>query len=265
MPGFQFRYRRDGGEPTVRRFLLGPSERLTRGDMVRLDDDAVALGEAGDTRLVGAAADVSADPAGTTFIDVSTDEDAIYAVDDPRPRARGDRLVLTGATGEQGVASSPRSELVVEADCTADEPTLVSIEPSVHHRLEAHEAAGRATGGALNAALARAVVRYYRAQTGRGPTRAQAFYRGDVIVVVLEDTLTKAERSLVHHGRADAVLQLRDALHEIMRTDMVATVEQLTGATVRAFISGNEVDPDIAVETFILDRPVRDDPPDPPI
>jgi hypothetical protein len=46
---------------------------------------------------------------------------------------------------------------------------------------------------------------------------------------------------------------------------MIATVEQLTGATVRAFISGNELDPDIAVETFILDRPVRDDPPDPPM
>jgi hypothetical protein len=38
-----------------------------------------------------------------------------------------------------------------------------------------------------------------------------------------------------------------------METDFTEAVERLTDRKVVAFISGNHVDPDIAVETFILD------------
>jgi uncharacterized protein YbcI len=78
-----------------------------------------------------------------------------------------------------------------------------------------------------------------------------------VLVVVLEDTLTRAEQSLVARGRRDAVLHMREAFQDTMRTEMVATVEDLTGAGVRAFMSANSIEPDITVEMFILDAPVR--------
>jgi uncharacterized protein YbcI len=114
-----------------------------------------------------------------------------------------------------------------------------------------------AEGGELNSSVARAVVRIYRTICGRGPTKARAMYRGDVLVVVLEDVLTPAERSLVATGRAEAVLELRSKLHTAMRGLLASAVNELTGAEVRAVIGATECDPDVASELFLLDRPVR--------
>jgi uncharacterized protein YbcI len=112
------------------------------------------------------------------------------------------------------------------------------------------------TGGQLSAAIARTVVRQHRAHFGRGPTKAQAFFRGAVVVVVLEDGLTHAEQSLVSAGKQATVLQGRADLQELMRDDLVAAVERLTGQGVRAFMSTNHIEPDLAAEVFVLDAPV---------
>jgi uncharacterized protein YbcI len=114
----------------------------------------------------------------------------------------------------------------------------------------------RLMGGELNAALTRAVVGVYRAHVGRGPTRAQAFFRDDVVVVLLRDVLTTGERSLALGGRPETVKKLRGALQAVMRDDMVAAVEELTGSKVAASMSQSHIDPDMAVEVFVLDRPV---------
>jgi uncharacterized protein YbcI len=89
--------------------------------------------------------------------------------------------------------------------------------------------------------------------TGRGPTKAWTSIDGDLITVVLRDTLTKGERSLVAEGRSDLVMQMRKAYQDTMRREAIAGVEQLTGRTVIAFLSDNHIDPDIAVESFVLD------------
>jgi uncharacterized protein YbcI len=259
MPGFDFRYRRGGGDPTVRTLVFTNTETLTRGDLLTFKDNGVRLAAAGDTTLVGAATETIDGRASVTFIRVIADADAVYAVEDTHARSRGDLLVLTGATGAQGV-SAGACELVVEADSTAQDETLVAIAASCHQAPGVAANRPRPTGSDLNAALARLVTRYYRENTGRGPTKTQAFYRGEVLVVVLEDTLTKAEQSLVARGRPDAVLHMREAFQETMRAEMVATVEELTGAHVRAFMSANSIEPDITVETFILDAPVRGEP-----
>jgi uncharacterized protein YbcI len=114
----------------------------------------------------------------------------------------------------------------------------------------------RLAGGELNAALTRAVVGVYRERVGRGPTRAQAFFRDDVVIVLLRDVLTTGERSLAMGGRPDTVKRLRGALQAVMRDDMVAAVEALTRSTVSVAMSQSHVDPDMAVEVFVLDRPV---------
>jgi uncharacterized protein YbcI len=118
------------------------------------------------------------------------------------------------------------------------------------------EAPGAPGGGELNAAIARAVVRVHRARAGRGPTKAQAFYRHDVVVVVLEDALTPVERTLAAHGREDVAIAARRALQNAMRADLVAAVERLTGSRVRAVLSDAQDDPDVAAHVFLLDRPV---------
>jgi uncharacterized protein YbcI len=51
------------------------------------------------------------------------------------------------------------------------------------------------TGGQLNAALSSAVVQLHNQYLGRGPTKSHAFHRGNVVVVILEDTLRRAGSS----------------------------------------------------------------------
>jgi uncharacterized protein YbcI len=111
------------------------------------------------------------------------------------------------------------------------------------------------TGGQLNAALANAIVQIHNEYLGRGPSRGRAFFRDTVIVVLMEEALTKAERSLVKSGREDHVLARRQEFQRTMEGDVIQAVEALTGCKVLAFMSDNHIDPDIAVELFVLDRP----------
>ena len=106
--------------------------------------------------------------------------------------------------------------------------------------------------GRLAASISTAVVHAFAEHTGRGPTRARTTIDGDLIVVILKDGQTKAERALVRAGRGDAVLQLRRVFQEAMRDDLVRIVERLTQRTVQAFMSANHNEPDAAAEIFIL-------------
>jgi uncharacterized protein YbcI len=124
----------------------------------------------------------------------------------------------------------------------------------------------RATrGGSLNESIADAVVRSHTRCVGRGPRRALAFYRDNVVVVVLQGTLTKGEISLAADGRHAAVMRIRRQFGDLMRTELVDAIEALTGCAVLALISDNSIEPDLAVELFVLDRavdgdwPARDD------
>jgi uncharacterized protein YbcI len=119
--------------------------------------------------------------------------------------------------------------------------------------MEAHSLP-QLTGGQLNAALSRAIVQLHNHHLGRGPTKGHAFYRGNVVVVILEDTLTKAERSLIAAGKTDAVRDVRRQLLDTMRPDLVGAVERLTGCRVVSFLADNETEPDVAAEVFVLDR-----------
>jgi uncharacterized protein YbcI len=100
------------------------------------------------------------------------------------------------------------------------------------------------------------VVRYHAELFGRGPTKASAFYRDDMIVVVLRDAMTKAERSLLAAGQADAVQRMRRAFQDAMRLYLRSAIERLTGSKVRAFMSASNLEPDLAVEIFMVDPPV---------
>jgi uncharacterized protein YbcI len=114
----------------------------------------------------------------------------------------------------------------------------------------------RHAGGELNAAITRAVVRVHSQYVGRGPTKAQTFYRGPVVVTVMENAMTKAERSLVADGELDVVLGMRQKFQRTMRADLVGEIERITGRKVVAFMSDNHVEPDLAAELFFLDAPV---------
>ncbi len=91
-----------------------------------------------------------------------------------------------------------------------------------------------------------------REYTGRGPTKARTYVNEDLITVVLQDTLTMGERSLVRDGEVELVLASRKAFQRTMSTQMIAAVERHSGRSVLAFLSDNHVDPDVAVESFVL-------------
>jgi uncharacterized protein YbcI len=109
-------------------------------------------------------------------------------------------------------------------------------------------------GGELNHAIAHAVVRGHRRFIGRGPVKAQAFYRHNIIVVVMRDALTQTEQSLVADSQQDAVFELRRGLHQVMHGPLVRDVEAITGHRVEASMSATHVDPDLAAELFVLDH-----------
>lgn len=111
-------------------------------------------------------------------------------------------------------------------------------------------------GGELNAAVTSALVGIHTEYLGRGPRTASTFHHGNVLVTLMHDVLTRAEKTLVENDHTDAVSQMRHRFQETMAADFQAAVERLTGRKVKAFISGNNLAPDIAAEVFILDRPV---------
>jgi uncharacterized protein YbcI len=112
------------------------------------------------------------------------------------------------------------------------------------------------TSGHLNQSIANAVVRAHRRTAGRGPTKAQAFYRGNVVVVLLQDPLTVIEHHLIANGRQDAVRATRHQFEQAMQAQLVDSVQTLTGCGVDAAMSAMHIDPDLVAELFVLDRPV---------
>jgi len=109
--------------------------------------------------------------------------------------------------------------------------------------------------GVAAAAISKLLVATMAEFIGRGPTKARTSIGADVITIVLEDTLTKGERSLVRDGFAGEVVAMRRAFQCTMAPTLIDGIEKITGRSVAAFLSDNHIDPDIAVETFVLMPP----------
>src|SRR5438477_5463543 len=88
-------------------------------------------------------------------------------------------------------------------------------------------------------AISNLVVKLVSEYTGRGPTKARSYLNDELVTVVLRDTLTKGERSLVRDGKGDLVLDVRLAFQQTMRNDLVEGIERVTGRSVVAFLSAN--------------------------
>src|SRR5829696_8931580 len=74
----------------------------------------------------------------------------------------------------------------------------------------------------------------------------------DVLTCVMQDTLTKGEKSLVAHGEGEKVLDVRRTHHRVMRQDAIKNVEQILERKVISFMSDNDIDPDVAAEIWVL-------------
>jgi uncharacterized protein YbcI len=106
--------------------------------------------------------------------------------------------------------------------------------------------------GSLLASISRAVVRIVHEYTGRGPTKARTSIRDDIVVVMLQESLLKAEQSLIRDGKADQVVDMRRSFQQTMREDLCSAVEMLTERKVIAFMSDSHLEPDYSAELFVL-------------
>jgi uncharacterized protein YbcI len=106
----------------------------------------------------------------------------------------------------------------------------------------------------LALAISTAVVGVLRDHTGRGPTQARTYIADDLVTCVMRDTLTKGERTLVEHGRHKHVLDTRKEWQDTMGDELTAAVEALTERKVIAYLSQNHIDPDLGIESFVLER-----------
>ena len=97
------------------------------------------------------------------------------------------------------------------------------------------------------------MVRLYKEQFGRGPTKTRTNWAGsDVLVVTLEETFTPAERSLQRMGKHQELRDLRLLFQYAEVDSFCEPVERLTGRKVRAFVSGIDTEADLATELFVL-------------
>lgn len=106
---------------------------------------------------------------------------------------------------------------------------------------------------ALNRDISRALVALFKEATGRGPNRARTYIEDSIVVTVLYDTMTKAEKTLKEEDRVDTVRDLRRIFQGTFRAQAIEIIEDLMGRKVLAFLSDHAVDPDYAIEAFVLE------------
>ena len=106
--------------------------------------------------------------------------------------------------------------------------------------------------------VSNAMVRLYKEQFGRGPTKARSAFAGpDTLLCTLEETFTPAERNLAAMGEEQRLRDTRIYFQYASETEFRETVEQITGRKVRGFVSGIDVRQDIASELFYLEPQAR--------
>lgn len=106
--------------------------------------------------------------------------------------------------------------------------------------------------GEVRAAIARQIGELQAQCYGRGPTKAKTYFQDDLVVVVLEETFTPAERTLIERGESQGIQDIRRRFQQAMRDEFVSVIEQATGRRVRSFLSETDLEQDVSVEVFLL-------------
>jgi uncharacterized protein YbcI len=102
--------------------------------------------------------------------------------------------------------------------------------------------------------VSNAMVALHKEQFGRGPTKAQSHLAGaDALLCVMEDALLPAERTMVEMGEQQRVRESRMFLQVATADQFIATVEAITGRTVRAFASATDPDRGVVMENFVFE------------
>jgi len=108
------------------------------------------------------------------------------------------------------------------------------------------------------AAIAEEIQRIHSEYYGQAPGAVSVYETGDVLVVLIEETFTRAEGVLIERGEAAEVQIIRRRFQLAIADEFKAIVQTGTGRAVRAFLSDTDLRERLAVETFVLGEPVAD-------
>jgi uncharacterized protein YbcI len=104
------------------------------------------------------------------------------------------------------------------------------------------------------ASISSAIKDVYTEQFGREPGRTHSHYVGpDTIACFLRGTLTRAERRLTTVDEHQRLRDMRMLFQYSAEDEFRAAVEEITGRSVIAFISGIDTKTDIASEIFLFE------------
>lgn len=117
---------------------------------------------------------------------------------------------------------------------------------------------GSETGRRASAA-SNAITRLHREHYGRGAVAARTLIQRNYVIVFLEDIYTPAERTLIDAGQHTIVQSTRHAVQGVMRVPFSEAIEEIMGRKVVAFMSQVHIDPDMAVEVFVLEQTDADE------
>jgi uncharacterized protein YbcI len=117
---------------------------------------------------------------------------------------------------------------------------------------EQNDESGEREHGDVLSAISDGMVALLKEFYGRGPTRTKSYYADDLVVCLLRGGFTRVEQTLLEGGRGASVIQQRLDFQDVMRDRFEAVIERETGRRVIGFMSGNQQDPDIMCEVFIL-------------
>ena len=112
---------------------------------------------------------------------------------------------------------------------------------------------GEAANGSLSNEISRSLVVLTKARTGKGPTKTRTYINDDLVVCVLRDGMTQAEKTLVADGNRQTVRQLRSNLQTSFQPEAVAMVERTMERKVISFMSSDDIENDVAAELFVLE------------
>jgi uncharacterized protein YbcI len=100
--------------------------------------------------------------------------------------------------------------------------------------------------------ISNAAVALHREHFGRGPGAAKTHVSDNLVVCVLTDVFTPLERTLIDAGQIERVRETR-AVHQVATEGIYkGRMEAVLGRPVSAHLSTIHVDPDVAVDIFVL-------------
>ena len=117
-------------------------------------------------------------------------------------------------------------------------------EPSTHSR--------EGAAGDVRTAISDGMVALLKEYYGRGPEQAKTYMTDDLVVCLLRGGFTPVEQTLLEGGHGEDVIRQRMAFQDVMRDRFAQVVEGATGRKVVGFMSGNQQDPDMICEVFVL-------------